>query len=199
MFTPATLDRPVRLLRADTAPRAAPPALARQPCGGCHVSALCLPGGIGEDDLRPLASLHLTTRRFKAGQAVYAEGDPFRSIYAVRRGTCKTTMSAPDGTEQVAGFHMAGEVMGLEGLAGGLHTTTATALEDSEACLIPYRRLVALSAGTAPGTKDLLTHLMGQDMLRHHSMMVLLALTEAADRLAAFLLNLSQRFAARGY
>lgn len=199
MLTSATLDRPVRLLRPETAPRATPSSLARLPCGTCRVSALCLPGGIGQDDLRPLESLQLTTRRYLAGQAIYAEGDPFRFIHAVRRGTCKTTLSTSDGYEQVAGFHMAGEVMGLEGLARGLHTTTATALEDVEACQIPYRRLLALSARAAPGSKDLLTHLMGQEMLRHHSLMVLLALTEATDRLAAFLLNLSQRHAARGY
>lgn len=198
MTASVTLDRAVRLLREDSPPRRAPSTFVREKCTTCRVSTLCLPGGLHDTDLRPLDALALTMRRVKAGRAIYADGDPFRFIYAVRRGTCKTTLTRPDGREQVAGFHMAGEVMGLEGVACGIHATTAIALEDSEVCLIPYKRLVALTAAS-PGTKDLLLHLMSQEIVRDHSLMVLLGLTEAAARLTAFLLDLSQRHAARGY
>lgn len=197
MTASVTLDRPLHLLR-ESPSRRAPASFVREKCTTCRVSTLCLPGGLRDSDLRPLDALALTMRSIKAGQAVYADGDPFRFIYAVRRGTCKTTMTKPDGREQVAGFHMAGEVMGLEGLACGIHATTATALEDSEICLIPYKRLVELTSAS-PGTKDLLMHLMSQQIVRDNSLMVLLALTEAAERLAAFLLDLSQRHATRGY
>ena len=195
MSTAATLDRPVHLLHEKKS-RCTTPATRR--CATCRVSTLCLPGGLCEDDLQPLDSLLLRTRRIEAGQALFVEGDAFRFIYAVRSGTCKTAMLRSDGREQVTGFHMPGEVMGLEGLAHGTHRITATALEDSEVCLIPYHRLVALTAAT-PGATDLVRHLMGQEMVRDHSIMVVLGLTEAGDRLAAFLLNLSERYASRGW
>lgn len=195
MTTAVTPARPVHPLHEETSRCAAP---ATRRCATCRVSTLCLPGGLSDDDLRPLDSLLLSTRRVAAGQSIFAEGDRFRFIYAVRSGTCKTAMLRADGREQVTGFHMAGEVMGLEGLAHGTHRITATALEDGDVCLIPYERLVAATVA-APGAKDLVRHLMGQEMARDHSMMVVLGLTDAAERLAAFLLNLSQRHAARGY
>lgn len=167
-------------------------------CEHCCVSTLCLPGGLTHEDLRPLAALSLVTRRFEAGETIYADGDRFRFIYAVRTGSCKTTMLRPDGREQVAGFHMAGEFLGFEGLAEGVHGTTATALQDMQVCLIPYQRLVAVTA-SYPGAKDLLAHVMGHEIVHEHSLLVLLGLTDAPERLAAFLLNLSQRFAARGW
>lgn len=194
MTTAATPDRSVHLYHEETS-RCASPATRR--CATCRVSMLCLPGGLSEGDLQPLESLLLTTRRVAAGQSIFAEGDPFRFIYAVRSGTCKTAMLRSDGREQVTGFHMAGEVMGLEGLAHGTHRIAATALEDGEVCLIPYQRLAALTAAT-PGARDLVRHLMGQEMVRDHSMMVVLGLTDAGERLAAFLLNLSERYASRG-
>lgn len=195
MTTAATPDRTVHLLREEKSRCAAP---ATRHCATCRVSTLCLPGGLSEDDLQPLDSLLLTTKRVAAGQSVFAEGDPFRFIYAVRSGTCKTAMLRSDGREQVTGFHMAGEVMGLEGLAHGTHRITATALEEGEVCLIPYERLVAATVAT-PGAKDLVRHLMGQEMERDHGMMVVLGLTDAGERLAAFLLNLSERHASRGW
>ncbi len=200
-MTPSlTLDRHAHLGReaAASATRGASAAFVREKCATCSVAALCLPGGLSHDDLRPLQSLFLTTRRISEGEAVYGDGDPFRFIYAVRRGTCKTTLAGRDGREQVTGFHMAGEVMGLEGVAHGVHATSAVALEDTEVCLIPYQRLVAVTAAT-PGAKDLLTHLMSQEIVRDHSLMLMLGFNEAPNRLAAFLLNLSERYAARGY
>lgn len=195
MTTAGTLDRAMHLLHEEKSSCLSP---ATRRCATCRVSTLCLPGGLNEGDLQPLDSLLLSTRRVAAGQSIFAEGDPFRYIYAVRSGTCKTAMLRTDGREQVTGLHMSGEVMGLEGLAHGRHRLTATALEDGEVCLIPYERLVAATVAT-PGAKDLVRHLMGQEMERDHGMMVVLGLTDAAERLAAFLLNLSQRYASRGY
>lgn len=195
-----TVERPAPLLRDATRADQAP---ASSSCSNCHcdaccVSALCLPGGLRDSDLRPLASLALVTRKYGAGESIYADGDPFRFVYAVRTGTCKTTLLRADGREQVAGFHLAGDFMGLEGLAEGVHRTTATALEDTQVCLIPYNRLLAVTA-TFPGAKDLIAHVMSQEIIRDNSLLVLLGLTEAPQRLAAFLLDLSQRYASRGW
>lgn len=200
MSSSLTLERPVHLLHElpPAAAAASSTPTERDKCSSCCVAALCLPGGLSQEDLRPLRELFLTTRRIKVGQTIYGDGDPFRFIYAVRRGTCKTALTRPDGREQVTGFHMAGEVIGFDGLAHGVHASSATALEDSEICLIPHRRLVALTAA-AHGAKDLLFHLMSQEIVRDHSLMVMLGFTEAPNRLAAFLVNLSERCAARGY
>jgi CRP/FNR family transcriptional regulator, anaerobic regulatory protein len=193
-----TLERPVPLLRAGT-PGAQPPASCTNcHCDSCCVGTLCLPGGLREADVRPLASLSLVTRRFSAGESVYVDGDPFRYVYAIRSGTCKTTIVTDQGREQVADFHLAGDFMGLEGLAEGVHGTTATALEDSQVCLIPYQRLQAATAAF-PNAKDLMAHVMSREIVHEHSLLVLLGLTDAPQRLAAFLLDLSQRYAARGW
>jgi CRP/FNR family transcriptional regulator, anaerobic regulatory protein len=162
------------------------------------VSTLCLPGGLREDDLQPLASLSLVTRKFAAGESVYAEGDPFRSIYAIRSGTCKTTIVTDEGREKVADFHLAGDFMGLDGLAEGAHGTTAVALEDTQVCVIPYQQLQWVTAAH-PQAKDLMVHVMSREIVHAHSLLVLLGLTDAPQRLAAFLLDLSQRYAARGW
>ena len=194
-----TIDRPAPVVRAGEQPGHAPASSCSNcHCEGCCVSTLCLPGGLGEGDLRPLASLALVTRKFAAGEMIYADGDPFRFVYAIRTGTCKTTLVRADGREQVAGFHLAGDFMGLEGLGEGVHATSATALEDTQLCLIPYQRLAAATA-SFPNAKDLMAHVMSREIVRDHSLLMLLALTEAPERLAAFLLNLSQRYAARGW
>lgn len=176
----------------------APDACTSSHCESCCVGTLCLPGGLREGDLLPLASLSLVTRRFSVGESIYAEGDPFRHVYAIRTGTCKTAMVRADGREQVSGFHLAGDFMGLEGLAEGVHHTTAIALEDTQVCLIPYRRLVAATS-TYPGAKDLMAHVMSREIVHDSSLLALLGLTAAPQRVAAFLLDLSQRYAARGW
>lgn len=198
MSSSIAIERPVSLRGADV-PGAAPAAsCAHCHCGSCCVATLCLPGGLRAGDLRPLASLSLVTRKFRAGETIYADGDAFRSIYAVRSGTCKTTIVTDEGREQVADFQLAGDFMGLDGLADGVHVTTAVALEDTQVCLIPYRRLQAATAAD-PDAKDLIGHVMSRDIVRARSLLVLLGLTDAQQRLAAFLLDLSQRYAARGW
>jgi CRP/FNR family transcriptional regulator len=103
-----------------------------------------------------------------------------------------------DGREQISGFYMAGELMGLDGVANGEHASSATALEDTEVCAIPYAHLTELAAGNA-GMQHMLSRLMSREIVREHSLMVLLGSMNAEERLAAFLLNLSQRLNARGY
>lgn len=140
----------------------------------------------------------LTTRKVKSGHTIYRDGDPFRFIYAVRRGLCKTSLTRADGHAQVAEFHIPGDVMGLEGIAQAIHRTTATALEDSEVCVMPYGRLSSMTAANSR-TPDLLAHLMSQAIVRGSHLISLLGFGRAPERLAAFVLDFSQRHAARGF
>jgi CRP/FNR family transcriptional regulator len=103
-----------------------------------------------------------------------------------------------DGRDQVTGFQMTGELLGLDGISGEMHTCNAIALEDSEVCAIPFLHLEGLSRQI-----HTLQHhfhkVMSREIVRDHGVMMLLGTMRAEERLAAFLLNLSQRFKARGY
>ncbi len=167
-------------------------------CSSCHLKELCLPCGMSCDDVDRLDGLLFGRRRIKAGDTLYREGEKFQYIYAVRSGTFKSSMSLQDGRDQVTGFHMAGELMGLDGVAHGSHASCATALEDAEICAIPYAHLNELSA-TNSNMHHLVSRLMSREIVREHSLMMLLGSMNAEERLAAFLLNLAQRLKARGY
>ncbi|WP_296356961.1 fumarate/nitrate reduction transcriptional regulator Fnr [Ramlibacter sp.] len=175
----------------------AAPALKPQ-CSTCHLKDLCLPCGLDCDDVQQLDGLQFGRRRIKPGQPLYREGEKFQFIYAVRTGTFKSSVTLKDGREQVTGFHMAGELIGLDGVAQGTHASTASALEDAEICAIPYEHLNALAAGNS-NMQHIVSRLMSREIVREHSLMLLLGSMNAEERLAAFLLNLSQRLKARGY
>lgn len=174
------------------------PAPLKTACSSCHLRDLCLPHGMGDGDVQRLDGLTLSRRKIVAGQTLYRQGEPFHYFYAVRSGTLKSSLMVADGREQVSGFHMAGEQMGLDGVADGKHASTAVALEDTEVCAIPYARLTELAAGSA-GMQHLVSRLMSREIVRENGLMMLLGSMNAEERLATFLLNLSQRHKARGY
>ena len=167
-------------------------------CSTCHLRELCLPCGMNDVDLTRLDNLGFTRRKIKAGETLYREGDKFTYLYAVRSGTLKSSLILTDGREQVSGFHIAGELVGLDGVAQGRHASATMALEDTEVCAISYTALADLAISTA-GMQHIVSRMMSREILREHSLMMLLGSMNAEERLAAFLLNLSQRYAARGY
>ena len=167
-------------------------------CSTCHLKDLCLPCGLTGTDVERLDSLMFARRRIKEGHALYHEGEKFQFIYAVRSGTFKSNLTLKDGREQVTGFQMAGELLGLDGLASGRHASSAVALEDAEICAIPYAHLSELAAGSTD-MQHVISRLMSREIVREHSLMMLLGSMNAEERLAAFLLNISQRMKARGY
>jgi CRP/FNR family transcriptional regulator len=167
-------------------------------CSTCHLKDLCLPCGMKGADVERLDSLKFARRRIKEGEALYHEGERFQFIYAVRSGTFKSVLNLKDGREQVTGFQMAGELLGLDGLASGNHASSAVALEDAEICAIPYAHLSEL-ATISPELPMVVSRLMSREIVREHSLMMLLGSMNAEQRLAAFLLNVSQRLKARGY
>jgi CRP/FNR family transcriptional regulator len=187
---------PIRTLPAATRTAAATPLATL--CSTCHLRDLCLPCGLTGTETESLDRLMFARRKVAAGQTLYRPGDRFGFIYAVRSGTFKSSLTLAGGGEQVSGFHMAGELMGLDGLAHGVHASSATALEDAEVCAIQYSHLGELAA-QGGNMQLVLARLMSREIVREHSLMVLLGSMNAEERLAAFLLNLSQRLKARGY
>ncbi|HWI83313.1 fumarate/nitrate reduction transcriptional regulator Fnr [Ramlibacter sp.] len=193
-----TTVKTVRFLPPGAVALRAPAAPVKTQCSTCHLRELCLPAGMSEVDLTRLDQLSFTRRKIKAGETLYREGDKFTYIYAVRSGTLKSSLMLSDGREQVSGFHIAGELVGLDGVAQGRHASAAMALEDSEVCAISYAALTELAVSTS-GMQHIVSRMMSREILREHSLMMLLGSMHAEERLAAFLLNLSQRYAARGY
>lgn len=188
----------IALRQQDIPLTSAPVVPLRVLCSSCHLRELCVPCGVSSSDIQRLDDMKFGRRRIKMGQTLYREGDRFQFIYAVRSGTFRSNLMLADGREQVNGFYMAGEVMGLDGVAHGAHASSATALEDAEVCVIPYAHLTDMAMGNS-GLQQVVGRLMSREILREHSLMMLLGSMNAEERLAAFLLNLSQRLKARGY
>ncbi|HSI55020.1 MAG: helix-turn-helix domain-containing protein [Ramlibacter sp.] len=171
---------------------------ARVQCSTCRLRDGCLPCGLGAPEVGRLDSLRILRRKVEAGEALFRAGEKFHFIFAVRSGTFKSSLMLPDGREQVSGFPMAGELMGLDGMASDAHASTAVALEDAEVCAIPYTGLAQLAARSA-GLHQLVSRTMSREIVRENHLMLLLGSMSAEERLAAFLFNLSLRLKARGY
>ncbi len=167
-------------------------------CSSCNLRELCLPVGLPQPQLTHLDSLVATRKTVKRGDALFHTGDPFRSVYAVRTGFFKTRISAEDGRDQVTGFQMAGELIGLDGISTDRHACDAIALEDSQVCVIPYSQLEELSREFSD-LQHQFHKIMSREIVRDHGVMLLLGSMRAEERLAAFLLNLTQRLHARGF
>jgi CRP/FNR family transcriptional regulator len=167
-------------------------------CSNCNLRELCLPVGFSEHELERLDTLVATRRTVHRGEALFRNGDPFEAVYAVRTGFFKTRVSSEDGRDQVTGFQMAGELLGLDGIGSDHHTCDAVALEDSQVCVIPYGQLEHLSREFTDLQRQF-HRIMSREIVRDHGVMLLLGSMRAEERLAAFLLNLTQRLRARGF
>lgn len=139
-----------------------------------------------------------TRRRIKQGDLLFGDGDTFTSLYAIRTGVFKTSVSTEDGREQVIGFQMAGEIVGLDGIVNDAHSCNAVALEDAEVCVMPFSNIEDLSR-EFPELQRHVHKIMSREIVRENKVMMLLGNMRAEERLAAFLLNLVQRLHARGF
>ena len=170
----------------------------RTACSACNLRELCLPVGLSSPDLERLDSLVAQRRQLGRGEDLFRAGDRFTSVYAVRTGFFKTGLTLEDGREQVTGFQMTGELLGLDGISTDAHTVTATALEDSQVCIIPFDQLEELSRDFTELQRQF-HKIMSREIVRDHGVMLLLGSMKAEERLAAFLVNLTQRLHSRGY
>jgi CRP/FNR family transcriptional regulator len=167
-------------------------------CSQCNLQELCLPVGLEGREIDRLDELVGSRRKVKRQHGLYRAGDPFEAIYAVRTGSFKTDVILEDGREQVTGFQRTGEILGLDGISTEHHSCNAVALEDSEVCVIPFAKLEELSREVESLQRQF-HKMMSREIVRDHGVMMLLGSMRAEERLAAFLLNLSQRFTARGF
>ena len=167
-------------------------------CSTCSLHELCLPAGLTTLELKAMDQLVDRRRPVKRGDHLYRSGAPLQALYAIRTGFMKSCVLHEDGREQVAGFHMMGDLMGMDAIGTSQHLCDAVALEDSDVCEIPLSDLETMSR-EIPSLQQHFHRVMSREIARDYGVMLLLGSMRAEERLAAFLLNLSQRFAARGY
>jgi len=168
-------------------------------CLGCSLRKICMPVDVDEPDAKDLFARLVSTRvRLHKGDVLFRAGDRFTALYGIRMGSCKTVMLTDDGSEQVAGYHLPGEIIGTEGIATDMHVSQAVALEDSEVCTLPFERIEALAHEDAAFQRRLY-RLFSDAIARERGISLMLGTMRAEQRLASFLLDLAHRYHARGY
>ena len=167
-------------------------------CSNCNLRELCMPMGLSDQEMAQIDDVVANRRKVKRGGLLFRNGEKFTSLYAIRTGYFKTCVASEDGRDQVTGFQMAGEVMGLDGIVNDHHTCDAIALEDAEVCVMPFDRIEELSREVTSLQRHV-HKIMSREIVRENGVMLLLGSMRAEERLAAFLLNLVQRLQARGF
>ncbi len=170
----------------------------RNSCSACSMHQLCLPMGLDESDMQRLDQIIGRRRKVPKDSLLYRMDDPFTNLYAIRLGHFKTYQVSAGGEQQITGFQMAGELLGMDAISTDRHHCDALALEDSEVCEIPFSRLEELF-GTIPTLLHHFHRMMSREITREQNVMLLLGNMRAEQRFAAFLVNLASRYAARGY
>ena len=167
-------------------------------CGDCGLHDICLVEGLSPAELDRLTGMVAMRRRVKRGEPLFRAGDPFDAVYPIRLGFFKTRVSSDDGREQVTGFPMPGDILGFDAISVGTFQCDAIALEDAEVCVVPFDKLESLTR-EFNGLQRQLHRVLSREIVRDQGVMMLLGTMRAEQRIATFVLNLSQRFALRGF
>jgi CRP/FNR family transcriptional regulator len=191
----APLARPITFARPRT--KAEIPSVPTL-CSTCTLRSVCVPCGMRAEDVPGLDGLIYTRKRVRRGEHVYRAGDPFHALYAFRSGFFKSYVVTRDGRTHVTSFPMAGDMTGMDGIGTDHHTQSLVALEDGEVCVVPYSHLQDM-AQRVPALQHQMNRIMSREIVREQDLMMLLGSMRAEAKVAEFLLQMSRRFAARGY
>ncbi len=167
-------------------------------CNECTLRSLCLPLGLDKEGIDQLDKLIKRPKPIQRDQFLYRTGDLFRSIFVVRAGSVKTYTISQTGEQQITGFHLPGELIGLDGVGTDSHCCDAQALETTSICQLPFSQLEELSL-SVPGLQRQLHRLMSKEFVSEQHLLLQLGKMNAEQRLASFLVNLSIRSAQRGF
>ena len=166
-------------------------------CDVCRLNALCIPEGLAAHERTTFTGMIMQRRMLQPGEALHHAGDPFTNLYFVKTGAFKTVVLLDDGREQITGFHLAGDMLGIDAISYRAHASDAIALEEARVCAIAFSQLSHLSRASPP-VQDYLHRKLAREVVRDQELMLLLGRMHADERVAAFLQNLSRRFQARG-
>jgi len=183
---------------SDQRPGERPGLIGAVQCSNCATRNICMPSGLSATEFAQIDATICTSRKVMRGEALYRSGDPFQSIYTIKAGTFKTVVVLRDGREQITGFQLVGEPLGMDGISTEQHICDAIALEDSTLCVIPLQKLESLCHEIKPMQRHV-HRWMCAEIARESAQLTLLGSMSAEERVATFLLNISQRLQARGY
>jgi CRP/FNR family transcriptional regulator len=165
----------------------------RRSCSQCSLHVLCLPAGIGSSDLQQLDEIVRNRRPLDSGDHLFRSGQALGSLYVAREGAFKTVATNEDGESQVIGFHLPGELLGLDALGSGFHACDAQALTRATVCEVPLGQLESICT-KLPGLQHQLLRIIGQGINRDQTHMEMLGRRQAAERIALFIHGLSERY-----
>lgn len=175
------------------------PVTAESPhCSTCMMASVCLPVGMSLSEVAQLDDLVKERLRVEKGQALFQHGTPLNALFGLRTGSIKTQIIEASGQQQITGFFLPGEIVGLDGMMEGIHSSTAVAMEDSEVCVVKLDDIDEISR-YVPTLQHQVRRLMSKEIARSHQVLLALGSMRSEQRLAAFLINLSQRLTALGY
>lgn len=167
-------------------------------CKDCGVYQLCLPMGLNQADTSLLDSIVKRKQVYKRGEVLYRIGQSFENIFAIRSGSVKTYIFTDDGRVQITGFHIAGELIGLNDIDSKIYSCEARALETTSVCEVSIEKFQDL-VERVPAIQYQMLKIMGGEIRQNQELMLLLGKKSAEERLATYLLGLSRRFEKRHY
>ncbi len=170
----------------------------RRSCAQCNLQQLCLPAGIGASDMETLDRLVRRRRPLTQGERLFRIGSPLEALYVAREGAFKTVAINDEGEEQIIGFHLPGELIGLDALGSGKHRCEAEALNPAQVCEVPLDALDEISR-QIPGLNGQLLRIIGLSVDRDQDHLEMLSRRQATERIALFLHGLSERFQRLGH
>ena len=165
----------------------------RRSCAECSLQQLCLPAGIEGDDLKRLEAVVQRRRPLEAGERLFRIGDPLQSVFVASEGTFKTIGISESGEEHVLGFHLPGELFGLDAIGSGYHRCEAIALGKARVCELPFSELAG-AAAQLPSLQLQLLRVMGQSSDRDQDHLDVLTRRQANERIALFVQGLAERY-----
>lgn len=164
----------------------------RTSCGNCRLNTICLPISFHIEDIERLNGIVQRGKPLQKGEHLYRANDKFDSVFAIRSGAVKAITISDNGEEQITGFYLPGEVVGMDGLADNVYTNSVIALETSSVCEIPFNRLEELSL-QIPSLQRHFFQLMSREITQDQQVITLLSKGSAEARIATLLLSISAR------
>jgi len=165
----------------------------RRTCAQCSLQQLCLPASIGSSDMDRLDRIVRSRRPLERGERLFSVGTPLSALYVARDGAFKTTTLSEDWVAQIIGFHLPGELIGLDALGSERHRCEAEALESASVCEVPYTQLQQVAA-QVPGLQRQLLRVIGRGTDQDHSHLSMMGRKHAVERVALFLHSISERY-----
>lgn len=167
-------------------------------CASCSLSELCLPRGMGQGALEKLESIVKRSSPLQKGDVLFRTGDEFKGIFAVRSGLVKVFATDDDGEEQIIGFFLPGEMLGLDAIESQIHACSAVALETSSYCTVPFSELSEICK-QIPELQNQLLRIMSRELSSENKMLLTLGKKNSEEKVATFLLTISTRYHQLGY